>query len=151
MHLEPRTPRQAPLGATCLLAMAAIVTSGPFVLAAPGAPGSERAPVAPQVARDRWKDCAFNDVTIGCIDQPVANGIRVVWKDGLAMTYREQPARKPGDSVLLRDQLGGLWRRQVLAQGNIVLTNVSSGARIFVPLRFPCKPPLKGEVGYCHY
>jgi len=50
---------------------------------------------------------------------------------------------------VLRDQLGGIWTRQVLAQGNTVLTHHASGARIVVPLRFPCKPPLKGEVGYC--
>ena len=55
-------------------------------------------------------------------------------------------------SVFLRSpQLGGVWRRQVLGQGNTVLTNAANGARIFVPLRFTCKPPLQGEVGYCHY
>ena len=96
-----------------------------------------------------WKDCAFNDVLIGCVDQQLPDGIRLVWKDGLAMTYRQTAPGQPGAPVDLRDQLGALWRRQVLAQGNTVLTNLASGARIVVPLRFPCPVPLKGEVGYC--
>jgi len=45
------------------------------------------------------------------------------WKDGQSMTYREVSGKG-------RD---------------------TSGNRIFVPLRFPCKPPLKGEVGDCRY
>ena len=61
-------------------------------------------------------------------------------------------ARKDASSSdLLRDRLGGLWRRELFVQGNITLTNEANGNRIFVPLRFPCKPPLKGEVGYCRY
>jgi hypothetical protein len=52
---------------------------------------------------------------------------------------------------VLRDSLGGTWEREVLIQGNAVFTNPANGNRIFVPLRFPCKPPLKGEVGYCRY
>jgi hypothetical protein len=103
------------------------------------------------VARDEWKDCAFNDRPIGCLDHQLRDGVHILWKDGLRMTYREQPPRRPGGAVYLRDSLGGLWRRQVLAQGNTVLTNVGNGNRIFVPLRFQCRPPLKGEVGYCHY
>lgn len=111
---------------------------------------SGRPAMAPQVARDGWKDCAFNDVPIGCVDQQLADGFRLVWKDGLRMRYRAQAPQNTRNPVLLRDQLGGVWRREVLAQGNIVMTNVGNGAQIFIPLRFPCKPPLKGEVGYCH-
>lgn len=119
-------------------------------MAAPNATKSAQPAAAPQVARDGWKDCSFNDVVIGCVDQQLPDGIRLVWKDGLRMTYRQEQPRKPGGPAELRDQLGGIWGQEVLAQGNIVLTHSASGARIFVPLRFPCKPPLKGEVGYCH-
>ncbi len=104
----------------------------------------------PQIPRDQWKDCAFNGEVIGCSDTQLSDGLRIVWKDGLRMTYLERPPRQPGDPVYLADTLGGLWRREVLVQGNTVLTNLGNGNRIFVPLRFPCKPPLKGEVGYCH-
>lgn len=106
---------------------------------------------APQIPRDQWKDCAFNGEVIGCSDTQLDNGLRIVWKDGFRMTYVERPPRQPGDPVYLVDTLGGLWRREVLAQGNTVLTNLANGNRIFVPLRFPCKPPLKGEVGYCRF
>jgi hypothetical protein len=123
---------------------------GPVVLAAPNNSKSTPAAAAAQVARDGWKDCAFNGVTIGCVDRQLADGISLLWKDGLKMTYRQlQPGQKDGPPKL-RDQLGGIWRRQLLGQGNTVLTNEANGARIFVPLRFPCKPPLQGEVGYCH-
>ena len=123
---------------------------GTMVLAAPNPPRTAPQSAPAQVARDGWKDCSFNDVTIGCVDQPLPDGIRLVWKDGLRMTYRLVHPAQAGAPAELRDQLGGIWRRQILAQGNTVLTNGANGARIVVPLRFPCKPPLKGEVGYCH-
>lgn len=58
------------------------------------------------------------------------------WKDGKRMTYREVSAKgKDADgSDLLRDRLGGLWRRELFVQGNITLTNEANGNRIFVPL-----------------
>jgi hypothetical protein len=124
---------------------------GAGVLAAPNNPKSTPAAAPAQVARDGWKDCAFNGVTIGCIDKQLPDGLSLLWKDGLKMTYRQLPPAQAGRPVELRDQLGGVWRRQVLGQGNTVLTNEANGARIFVPLRFTCKPPLQGEVGYCHY
>ncbi len=74
-----------------------------------------------------------------------------MWKDGLKMTYRQLQPAQAGKPAELHDLLGGIWRQQVLSQGNTVLTNEANGARIFVPLRFTCKPPLRGEVGYCHY
>jgi hypothetical protein len=107
--------------------------------------------IAPQIPRDQWKDCGFNDQIIGCIDKQLSNGLSLVWKDGLRMTYLEQQGRQVGEVVYLVDRLGGLWRREVLAQGNTLLTSLGSGNRIVVPLRFPCRPPLKGEVGYCRY
>jgi hypothetical protein len=133
-----------------VLAMAlTLLGSTPATAQPTSAPLRERQ--APQVARDGWKDCAYNDRPIGCVDRQLDDGVHILWKDGLRMTYREQPARRPGGPIYLRDSLGGLWRREVLAQGNTVLTNLRTGNRIFVPLRFPCRPPLKGEVGYCHY
>jgi hypothetical protein len=104
---------------------------------------------APQLPRDGWKDCGYNDQTIGCVDEQLPDGLRIVWEDGLQMTYRFWPTGKSSVPQRLRDRLGGLWQREILPQGNMVLTNVQSGNRIFVPLRYPCKPPLKGEVGFC--
>ena len=138
----------------------------------------------PQLARDEWKDCQFNLQTIGCRDEPLADGLRIIWRDGIRMDYRRpvrplagmpsqhirtqvglQPGQHPGQlgsplqeaaaspaqaQTILADRLGGLWRRQLLIQGNTLLTNLANGNRILVPLRFPCRPPLRGEVGYCH-
>lgn len=55
--------------------------------------------------------CAFNGVTIGCLDHQLPTGLRLLWKDGLRMTDTESQPRRAGDPVLLRDQLGGLWQR----------------------------------------
>ena len=104
---------------------------------------------APQLPRDKWKDCGYNYQNIGCVDEQLPDGLRIVWKDGLQMTYRFWPSAESNQSQVLRDRLGGLWQREILPQGNMVLTNVTNGNRIFVPLRYPCKPPLKGEVGFC--
>lgn len=112
---------------------------------------SQPPPPAPQIPRDAWKDCAYNGETIGCIDAQLAEGFRVAWKDGLRMTYTRLPRRNPTEPQHYRDRLGGIWSEEIFQQGNKELTNVSTGNRIFIPLRFPCKPPLKGEVGYCHH
>lgn len=148
--LRPRRHRQARRILLGLSAVLATTILGLLEAVGQGATAPAQAGPPLQLARDGWKDCAYNDVTIGCVDAPLADGISIVWKDGLRMTYREVPPRRAGDPTYLRDRLGGLWRRQVLAQGNTVLTNIQGGAKIFIPLRFPCRPPLKGEVGYCH-
>jgi hypothetical protein len=108
------------------------------------------APNVPQTPRDTWKDCYYNDSLIRCRDEALKDGLRILWVDGLRNTYTLLPPRSSGMPAYLRDRYGGVWRREVLPQGNSVLTNLSNGNRIMVPLRFPCKPPLKGEVGYCH-
>lgn len=81
-----------------------------------------------------WKDCSFNDRPIPCRDSHFADGsVRIVWQDGLAMTYR---LIKQGFPVsILRDARGGRWEREVLAQGNAVFFNPANGNRIVVPLR----------------
>ena len=109
--------------------------------------------VPPQIPRDGWKDCGYNDKPLACVDAQIPGGLKIRWKDGQSMTYRELSAKgkDPSGSDLLRDRLGGLWRRELYVQGNISLTNDANGNRIFVPLRVPCKPPLKGEVGDCRY
>lgn len=153
MNQAPGYTRQAARG-RCFLMLSAVWTAwvlGPLVLAAPNSAKSTAPATPAQVARDGWKDCSFNGVAIGCIDKQLPDGISLLWKDGLKMTYRQLQTPQAGRPSELRDQLGGVWRRQVLGQGNTVLTNGSNGARIFVPLRFTCKPPLRGEVGYCHY
>ena len=153
MNQAPRSGRQVADGKRFLALAAALAAWAwvPVVLAAPILPKSTPASVPAQVARDGWKDCAFNGVTIGCIDKQLPDGLSLLWKDGLKMTYRQLQPAQAGKPAELRDQLGGVWRRQVLGQGNTLLTNEANGARIFVPLRLTCKPPLQGEVGYCHY
>jgi len=112
---------------------------------------AQSASPVPQIPRDHWKDCAFNDRVIRCIDTQLPDGgMRIVWIDGPRMTYRRQPEVRPGDPPYMVDTMGGVWRLELLAQGNILLTNLANSNRIFVPLRLTCKPPLKGEVGYCH-
>ncbi|WP_353617256.1 hypothetical protein [Synechococcus sp. FACHB-909] len=116
------------------------------------APASAQA-IPPQIPRDGWKDCEYNDKPLACVDEQLPGGLKIRWKDGQSMTYRAVSAKgkDSSGSDLLRDRLGGIWRRELYVQGNITLTNEANGNRIFVPLRFPCKPPLKGEVGYCRY
>jgi len=81
-----------------------------------------------------WKPCSFNDRTIPCRDSHSSDGtVRIVWKDGKTMTYRLIQEGFP--SSTLRDSLGGIWRREVLGQGNAVFTNTANGNRIAVPLR----------------
>ena len=117
-----------------------------------GLPKAPLATPAPQIARPGgWKDCSFNDVVIGCIEHQLPRGLRIDWKDGLHMVYRETAAPRPDDPPLLRDSLGGLWRREHLIQGNTLLVNLRTGNRIMIPLRHPCRQPLQGEVGYCRY
>lgn len=105
----------------------------------------------PQIARDQWKDCEFNLQVIGCIDEHRPDGLRILWKDGLKMDYQTTQKEQEGKDVILKDRLGGLWRREVMIQGNITLTHVGNGNRIMIPLRLTCRPPLKGYVGYCTY
>jgi hypothetical protein len=124
-----------------LLAVAGLVS---FLTSVPASAQSAQEAGPPQIQRDGWKDCEFNLQVIGCRDQQLANyGLRIIWKDGLRMDYK-----LVGDD-LLRDTLGGLWRRQVLVQGNLLLKNTKNTNRILIPLRYTCKPPLKGQVGYC--
>lgn len=81
-----------------------------------------------------WKDCAYNDRPIPCRDSHSSDGtVRIVWKDGKAMTYRLIQEGFPLST--LRDSLGGLWEREIYVQGNAVFTNKANGNRIFVPLR----------------
>ena len=83
---------------------------------------------------EAWKSCWFNDQPMGCRDQHHSDGgVTIRWRDGLAMTYRLVRAGFPRSS--LQDSLGGLWEREVLVQGNAVLTHSNNGNRIMVPLR----------------
>jgi hypothetical protein len=130
--------------ASGVLAAAAALTAAAALASPPPGP----APPVPQIARDGWKDCSFNDRVLPCLDRQRPDGLEIVWKDGLRMRYVALPA-VPGRPERLRDRRGGVWEREVLIQGNTVLTNVANGQRIVVPLRFPCRPPLRGEVGTC--
>lgn len=145
---RPR-PLTAPRGLTLALLAATLVPVAPGI----GAPGRRAERVPPQIPRDGWKDCAYNDRPLACVDRQIPGGLEIVWKDGPSMTYRAVSGKGKDErgSDRLRDRLGGIWRRDLFVQGNISLTNEANGNRIFVPLRFPCQPPLKGEVGYCRF
>lgn len=87
-----------------------------------------------QAIAEPWKTCSFNDQPMGCRDRHHANGsLTIEWSDGLAMTYTLVRDGVPRST--LRDSLGGLWQREVLVQGNAVLTHAHNGNRIMVPLR----------------
>lgn len=103
----------------------------------------------PQIARDRWKDCQYNRLLIRCRDQQEDDQLRIVWIDGVRSSFQRLPPKRSGLPAYWGDRYGGLWRRELLPQGNTLLTHLGNGNRILVPLRFPCRPPLKGEVGYC--
>jgi hypothetical protein len=105
---------------------------------------------APQIPRDNWKDCYYNDQLIRCRDQQSADQLRILWIDGVRTQLNRRPPARPGLPNYWGDRYGGLWRRELLPQGNNIFTNLGTGNRILIPLRYPCRPPLKGEVGYCH-
>ncbi|MFM7267576.1 MAG: hypothetical protein ACKOZT_03170 [Cyanobium sp.] len=103
----------------------------------------------PQIARDGWKDCLYNQRLIRCRDEQEEAQLRIVWIDGLRSSFRRLPPKRQGLPAYWGDRYGGLWRRELLPQGNTLLTHLGNGNLILVPLRFACRPPLKGEVGYC--
>ena len=87
-----------------------------------------------QLMAEPWKTCWFNDQPMGCRDQHHVDGsVTIHWWDGLAMTY--SPVQESFPRSTLRDPLGGLWQREVLAQGNAVFTHAQNGNRIMVPVR----------------
>lgn len=129
----------------------------PFATAAPAWPAghlsqaqSPPPQVAPQIPRDEWKDCIYNKQVIRCRDEQSDDVLRIVWVDGIRTRLERRPPARQGLPSYWRDRYGGLWRRELLIQGNTLLTNLGTGNRILIPLRYPCMPPLKGEVGYCH-
>ena len=111
----------APLTALALLGLNGVSPSRARPLPA------EEAPI-PQIPRDNWKDCSFNDRLIGCQDRELADGVRIDWRDGRSMTYRLIDEGFPVS--LLRDRHGGLWQREILVQGNAVYTNVVLGKSV---------------------
>lgn len=136
--------------ATAIAAAALLLLAG----AACGPGKAEAAPEAapeavPQIARDGWKDCLYNSQVIRCRDEQGEVQLRIVWIDGVRSSFRRLPPKRQGLPAYWGDRYGGLWRRELLPQGNTLLTHLGNGSRILVPLRFPCRPPLRGEVGYC--
>ena len=119
------------------------------VMAPGGVRGQSEPP--PQIARDNWKDCLYNNEVIRCRDEQSADVLRIVWVDGVRSRFDRRPPAQPGLPSYWGDPHGGYWQRELLPQGNTLLTNLGSGNRILIPLRYPCKPPLKGEVGFCRY
>jgi hypothetical protein len=137
---------------TLSLSLAAMLAAAaPAVL--PGELSQSQSPPqeAPQIARDEWKDCLYNKEVIRCRDEQSADELRIVWVDGVRTRLERKPPARTGLPSYWGDRYGGLWRRESLIQGNTLLTNLGTGNRILIPLRYACKPPLKGEVGYCRY
>ena len=128
-----------------------LIGAVPAVLAGELSQAQSPPEAAPQIARDEWKDCLYNKEVIRCRDEQTADVLRIVWVDGVRTRLERRPPARPGLPNDWGDRYGGLWRRELLVQGNTLLTNLGTGNRILIPLRFPCKPPLKGEVGYCRY
>ena len=133
--------------ARCLLAppcLPQLLVLGLLAMPAFAAPATP-----PQIPRDLWKDCLYNGQVIRCQDTQSAEVLRIVWIDGIRSAFYKQPSSATGKPSLWRDRYGGLWRRELFIQGNTGLTNLRTGHQIVIPLRLTCKPPLKGEVGYC--
>jgi hypothetical protein len=128
-----------------------LIGAVPAVLAGELSQAQSPPEAAPQIARDEWKDCLYNKEVIRCRDEQTADVLRIVWVDGVRTRLKRRPPARPGLPNDWGDRYGGLWRRELLVQGNTLLTNLGTGNRILIPLRYPCKPPLKGEVGYCRY
>jgi hypothetical protein len=38
--------------------------------------------VPPQIPRDGWKDCEYNDKPLACVDEQLPGGLKIRWKDG---------------------------------------------------------------------
>ncbi len=106
---------------------------------------------APQIPRDKWKDCYYQQSKEPCYDRRIQNGIQIIWKSRSPMTFLLQSVNPHHGGRTYRDMGGNLWKESLLPQGNIVLSKNNGSVEIFVPLRFPCKPPAIGEVGYCRY
>ena len=140
--------------ASLLLLSVPFSASNGWAGVSPVNPQSTGQPIAqptptPQVPRDDWKDCLYNEKVIRCQDIQTSDRLRILWIDGIRSTFWKKPPSHPDMPSYWADRYGGLWRRELLIQGNTQLTNLSTGNRIVVPLRYPCKPPAKGEVGYC--
>jgi hypothetical protein len=137
---------------TLSLSLATMLTgAAPAVLAGDLSQAQSPPGAAPQIARDEWKDCLYNKEVIRCRDEQMADVLRIVWVDGVRTRLERRPRSRPGLTSYWGDRYGGLWRRELLIQGNTMLTNLGTGNRILIPLRYPCKPPLKGELGYCRH
>lgn len=128
-----------------------VAGAAPAVLQGEQSQAQSYPPETPQIARDEWKDCLYNHEVIRCRDEPIEDVLRIVWVDGIRTRLERRPPARPGLPSYWGDSYGGLWRRELLIQGNTLLTNLGTGNRILIPLRYPCKPPLRGEVGYCRY
>jgi hypothetical protein len=134
--------RISPLICGCVLVVAAETVVAGLAQNLPAA--------VPQIPRDSWKDCLYNDAVIRCRDVQTADQLQIFWIDGLRSRFQRRSSAPAGTPSTWGDPYGGRWRRELMPKGNTLLTNLATGHRILIPLRFPCKPPLKGEVGYCH-
>lgn len=138
------------LSSTRLASLIALASLSLLPLVSPAPPAwAGASPDTPQIPRDAWKDCLYNEKVIRCQDSQGNDRYHIVWIDGIRSTFWKKPPSHPEMPSYWADRYGGLWRRELLIQGNTQLTNLRTGNRIVVPLRYPCKPPAKGEVGYC--
>ena len=80
--------------------------------------------------------CEYNNKRIAdCHFHMSKKGLKIVWSDGVSESYQLMPEENHGTQKTYVDKRGGIREFILYHQGNVSLTNVSNGNRIFKPLR----------------
>ena len=80
--------------------------------------------------------CEYNDKRIAdCHFHMSKKGLKIVWSDGVSESYKLMSGENHGTQKTYVDKRGGIWEFILYPQGNVSLTNVNNGNRIFKPLR----------------
>ena len=79
--------------------------------------------------------CEYNDKRIAdCHFHMSKKGLKIVWSDGVSESYKLMSEENHGTQKTYVDKRGGI-QIHPYPQGNVSLTNVNNGNRIFKPLR----------------
>ena len=80
--------------------------------------------------------CEYNDKRIAdCHFHMSKNELMIEWSDGVSESYKLISEEHHGTQKTYVDKRGGIWEFILYPQGNVSLTNVKNGNRIFKPLR----------------
>ena len=80
--------------------------------------------------------CEYNDKRIAdCHFNMSKKGLKIVWSDGVSESYQLMSEETHGTQKTYVDKRGGIWEFILYPQGNVSLTNVNNGNRIYKPLR----------------